>query len=185
MAGEQAVGRGGEVGRLQGAAQVVYGVQQHIELRLALDRREEALLLPGKGRQTDRVALAQGHIAEQQAGIEGVVEVRQFAVLAAHAPAAVEQEDDLLVALVLVLAGDRRALAGGGLPVDLAQAVAVAEFAQLVKLQAQTAAWPLAHAELAEPVVDRHQLRAIQAGEVRVDPGFPGQGQVAARAPQA
>ena len=96
----------------------------------------------------------------------------QIAILAAHAPAAVEQEDDLLVTFVLVLAGDRRAFARGGLPVDLAQGVTIAELAQLVKLQAQAAAWSLAHTELAEPVVHRHQLAAVDAGKVRIDAGF-------------
>ena len=95
----------------------------------------------------------------------------EFAILAAHASAAIEHEDDLLVALVLVLAGNGRALAGGGFPVDLAQAVAFAEFAQLMKLQAQAATLALAHAELAEPVVDRQQLAAVEAGEVGVDAG--------------
>ena len=71
-----------------------------------------------------------------------MVEVRQVAVLAAHAAAAVEQEEDLLVAFVLVFAGDRRAFASGGLPVDLAQGVAVAEFAQLVELRPRPRRWP-------------------------------------------
>lgn len=58
-----------------------------------------------------------------------MVEVRQLVVLAAHAAAAVEQEDNLLVTLVLVLASDGRALAGSGLPVDLAQGVAITKLA--------------------------------------------------------
>ncbi len=100
-----------------------------------------------------------------------MVEVRQLAILAAHAAPAVEHEDDLLVAFVLVLPDDGRALAGRGLPVDLPQAVAFAKLPQLVELQAQAAALPLAHTELAEPVVHRQQLRAVEPGEVRVDPG--------------
>lgn len=100
-----------------------------------------------------------------------MVEVRQFIVLAAHPASAIEHEDDLLVALILVLTGDGRTLAGGGLPIDLAQAVAFTEFAQLIELQAQAAALALAHSQLAEPVVDRQQLPAIQSSEVRVNPG--------------
>ncbi|MNL62006.1 hypothetical protein D3C87_1859870 [compost metagenome] len=57
-----------------------------------------------------------------------MVEVRQFIVLTAHAPAAIEHEHDLLVTLVLILPRNRCALAGGGFPVDLAQAVAFAKF---------------------------------------------------------
>lgn len=83
--------------------------------------------MTGESHQTNSIALTQGYIAEQQAGVEGVVEVRQLAVLAAHVLPAVEHEDDLLVAFVLILAGNRCALPGGGFPVDLAQAVALAK----------------------------------------------------------
>ncbi len=58
-----------------------------------------------------------------------MVEMRQVAILAAHPTAAVEHQHDLLVALVLVLAGDRCTGACGGLPVDLAQGVAFAKLA--------------------------------------------------------
>lgn len=142
-------------------------------------------VVAGEGHGAHRVALAQGHVGQQQAGVEGMVEVRQVAVLAAHAAAAVEQEEDLLVAFVLVFAGDRRAFASGGLPVDLAQGVAVAEFAQLVELQAEAAALAAAYADLVEPVVDRHQFGAVEAGEVRVDAGLAACFQVAALPPQA
>ncbi|MNP37236.1 hypothetical protein D3C76_1306730 [compost metagenome] len=70
-------------------------------------------------------------------------------------PAAVEHEDDLLVALVLILPGNRRALAGGGFPVDLAQAVALAKLAQLMEFQAQAPSLFTTDAKLAEPVVHR------------------------------
>ena len=112
-------------------------------------------MITGKGAQAHGIALAQGHVTEQQAGIERVIEVRQFIVLTAHASATVEHEDDLLVAFVLIFAGNRCALAGGGFPVDLTQTVALTKFTQLVKLQPLAATLPLAHAELAEPVVYR------------------------------
>ncbi|MCY1186377.1 hypothetical protein D9M73_272440 [compost metagenome] len=57
-----------------------------------------------------------------------MIEMRQLTVLAAHASTAIEHEDDLLITLVLVLPGNRCALARGGLPVDLAKAVAFAKF---------------------------------------------------------
>ena len=140
----------------------------------AFDRREVARLFAGKGTQAHRIALAQRDVAEQQAGIERVIEVRQLIILAAHVPAAVEHENDLLISFVLVLPGNRRALAGGGFPVDLAQAVAFAKFAQLMEFQAQAASLSLAYAELAEPVVHRQQLAAVEAGEVGVDAGRVG-----------
>ncbi len=114
-----------------------------------------------------------------------MVEVRQLVVLAAHAAAAVEQEDDLLITFVLILAGDGGALACGGLPVDLAQGVAVAKLAQLMELQAQAATGTLAHAELAEPVVHRLELRAVEAREVGVDAALTLELQHAPGLPQA
>ena len=57
-----------------------------------------------------------------------------------HLPPAVQQEDDLLVALLLVLARHRPAQPRGGLPVDLAQRVALAVLAQLVELEPFAAA---------------------------------------------
>ncbi|MCY1420746.1 hypothetical protein D9M71_363790 [compost metagenome] len=84
-----------------------------------------------------------------------MIEVRQLIILATHVPAAVEHENDLLIAFVLIFPGNRRALACGGFPVDLAQAVALAKFAQLMELQAQAPPLFLADAKLAEPVVHR------------------------------
>ncbi|MNC57503.1 hypothetical protein D3C75_1071690 [compost metagenome] len=100
-----------------------------------------------------------------------MVKMRQFSVLTAHVPAAVEHEDNLLITLVLILPGNRRALAGGGFPVDLAQAVAFTEFPELMELQAQAATLFLAHTELAEPVIHSQQLTAIKAGKVGIDAG--------------
>ena len=54
-----------------------------------------------------------------------------------------------------------------------------------MKLQTQAAAWPLAHTELAEPVVHRHQLAAVDTGKVRVDAGFTACRQVTPGLPQA
>ncbi len=101
-----------------------------------------------------------------------MIEMRQFAILAAHVSSTVEHQQYLLVAFVLILPGDRHALARGGLPVDLSQDVAFAVLAQLVKLHAEPAAWLLAHAEPAQPVVHCHQWSTMQAGEVRVDAGL-------------
>ncbi|MCY1530330.1 hypothetical protein D9M68_655120 [compost metagenome] len=185
LARQQGVGGGAVVGRTQGAVQVIDAIEQHTELGRAFHWRQVAVALGGEGRHAHRVALAQGDVAEQQAGIERVVEVREVAVLAAHAAAAVEEEDDLLVALVLVFAGDRCALACGGLPVDLTQGVAVAEFPQLMEFQPQAPARSLAHAELAEPVIHGLQLGAVEAGEVRVDAGFAGEFEDAPLMPQA
>ena len=140
-------------------------------MRLAFNRGEKARLIAGKGRQTHRITLAQRYIAQQQAGVKSMVEVREVAVLAAHASATVEQKDNLLVAFVLVFAGNWRAFARGGFPVDLAQGVAVAKFAQLLEFLTQATPLLLTHAKLAEPVVYAFKAGVIQAGEVRIDTG--------------
>ena len=99
-----------------------------------------------------------------------MVEVRQLTVMAAHASAAVEHEQDLLIALVLIFPRNGRAVPGRGFPVDLTQAVAFTKFAQLVKLQAQSPTRLLANADLPKPVFDAQQLPVLQPGEIRVHP---------------
>ena len=79
--------------------------------------------------------------------------MRKFVILAAHASTAIKHEHNLLVALILVLPGDGCTLACGGLPVDLAKAVALAKFTQLVKFQPQSTPLVLAYSQLAEPVI--------------------------------
>src|SRR5690606_24652763 len=74
-----------EVGGLQGFRQVVDAVEQGIELFPTLGWRDKTALLGSEAVQPQRVALAQSDIAQQQARIEGVVEVRKGAGLAAHA----------------------------------------------------------------------------------------------------
>ncbi|MNK83129.1 hypothetical protein D3C87_1029280 [compost metagenome] len=150
---QQLRGGGLIVGGALAAVEVINAVEQGVELPGAFHRREVVRCVAGKRTETDRVALAQGDITQQQAGIERVIEVRKLVILTAHAATAVEHEDDLLVALVLILPGYRCALPSSGLPVDLAQAVALAKFAQLMKLQPQATALSLAHAELAQPVI--------------------------------
>src|SRR3546814_6054223 len=62
-------------------------------------------------------------------------------------------------------------MASGGFPVDLAQAVALAKFAQLMKFLPLAPSLALADTQLAEPVVHRQQLTVVEPGEVRVDAG--------------
>lgn len=69
-----------------------------------------------------------------------MVEVRETAFAGQHAPATVEHQQQLLVLLVLVLARDQLARTRGGLPVQLAQAVADAVLAHLVEVGAFTTA---------------------------------------------
>ena len=63
---------------------------------------------------------------------------------------------------------DELAHARGRLPVDLAQRVALAIFAQLVEVEALAAPPPLQHADLRQAVVRGEQRELRQRGEVRV-----------------
>ena len=141
------------VGGFSRGLQVIDRIEQQVQLATALDRLQVARLVAGKRAQPYGIALSQGNVAQQQAGIERVVKMGQFIILAAHVLAAIEHEHDLLVALILVFPGNGRSLAGGGFPVDLTQAVAFTKLAQLVKLQAQSSPLMLAHAQLAQPVI--------------------------------
>ena len=94
-----------------------------------------------------------------------MVEVREFRVLATHASATIEHEHDLLIAFILIFAGTRGALAGGGFPIDLPQAVALAKLAQLMKLQAQPASLPLAYTKLVEALCAEHGINLMKVSD--------------------
>src|SRR6516165_5008287 len=99
-----------------------------------------------------------------------VVRAGQAALARAHALTAVQHEDDLLIALVLIFPRDELSKARRRLPVDLPRAIALPVFAQLVKLQSLAAAAALEHADLREPVVAREQCVLGDLGEVRIHP---------------
>ncbi len=58
-----------------------------------------------------------------------MVEVAQRAVLAAHMPSAIEEENNLLIAFVLKLTGNGGALTGSGFPVDVFEIIAFTKLA--------------------------------------------------------
>ena len=118
---------------------------------------------------------------EQQKRVERVIEVRQRALgrrdrrlARAHSLPAIEQEDDALVALVLVFARDQLAGARRRLPVDLPGRVANAVIAQLQEVESLAAPPPLQHADLREPMIGGEQRVLRDLGEVRVHAHFAG-----------
>ncbi|MCY1435348.1 hypothetical protein D9M71_514400 [compost metagenome] len=64
------------VGAALGALQVVYRVEQDVELAGAFHGGEMARVVAGKSAEADRIPLAQCDVAQQQAGIERVIEMR-------------------------------------------------------------------------------------------------------------
>jgi hypothetical protein len=125
--------------------------------------------MPAHREKAGGVALPHAHVPEQQHGVQHVIEMRQRIVVRAEPAAAIDQEHDVLVALVLVLARDQLPRARSRFPVDLALRVAFAVFAQLVELESFTAARTLQHADLREPLVSREQCVLRKRREVGID----------------
>ena len=126
-----------------------------------------------EGHRADLVAFLQGDVGEQHQRVERGVEVAAAAAggafVGAHASAAVEQEDDALVALVLVLAHDRPALAQRRLPVDVADRVARPVVGELLEIGAAAAHRIALDADLGEAPVAGEPGVARDRGEVRID----------------
>src|SRR5258706_2098981 len=161
-------GRGMVIGRSKRGLRVVEGVQEGVQRRARLARRHEARLGVGEGHESRGIALAQRHVGKEQHGVQDLVEVRKSGVARHHPPPAVDEEHDLLVALVLVLARDEPAAPRRRLPVDLAHRVALAIFAKLVELQARAAPATAQHADVRQPVLDREERVVGHLGEVGV-----------------
>src|SRR5665213_2009267 len=87
-----------------------------------------------------------------------------------HARTAIEEEDDLLVAFILVFPRDELAVARARFPVDLAGRIALPILAQLLEFHALAAPGALQKPNLFEASVEHQQRVVRNAGEVRVDP---------------
>src|SRR5690554_41340 len=96
---------------------------------------------------------------EQKRRVEAVVKMREIPVLGAHAPAAIEHKDDLLVALIFVFAR-------GGFPVDLPAEIALAIIAKMRKFHAAAAPAKLSNAEIADPIGRGEQHEAADGLEI-------------------
>src|SRR5262249_22297549 len=138
---------------------VIDAVEDPVDGRYGFARRQVSRLGVCESHEAHRIALPQRDIGQQEQGVEGVIEMReiartrQAALAGAHALTAVEHEDDMLIALVLVLPRDQLSETRCRLPVDLPRAIALPVLAQLVKLQPLTAAAALQHADLRKAVV--------------------------------
>src|SRR6185436_753241 len=91
------------------------------------------------------------------------------AVVGAHAAAAVDQQHDALVALVLKLADDRLVVPQRLLPVDMPNRVAVAILGELLEVGALAALHERLDADLLEPPVAGQPCIARDLGEIGID----------------
>src|SRR5690606_10815113 len=81
----------------------------------------------------------------------------QLIILGAHTPPTIYQQDNVLIAFILVFARYKFLSARGGFPIQLSQTVSNAVFTQLLKLQTAAAPWFLFYTHLACVVVGREQ----------------------------
>ena len=155
-------------------------VQQNRHRVRALHRRQPTVGA-AEGFHRDLITLPQRHVRDQQHGVENVVELRDPAVERAHPPPGIEQENDRLVALLLIVPADQHLPAGRSLPVDLPQRVAVAVVAELMEIPARSRARAPHDAHRALAVLHGEQRETDHRLVVRIDlhhfsqqvPGLP------------
>ena len=134
LVGEDALGSLGEVAGLGGGLVVVEVIQDDGHGVTAFDGFQPAGLAP-EIEDAYLVPLTQGDVGEKQHGVEAVVELGEFAIEGAHPAAAVGHEQKGLVALLFKLAADEGVAAGGGLPVDAGEGVAILIVAELLEIE--------------------------------------------------
>ena len=137
--------------------------------------RERALLAGGRaeGHRAHRVAVLERHVRQQHHGVQHLVEMcgadRALPIVCAHAPAAVDEQQDALVALVLKLADDRLAQSQRGAPVHVAHRIADAVLGQLLEVRAFAALLVGLDADFLQAAIARKPRVPCHLGEVGVD----------------
>src|SRR4051812_35246438 len=89
-------------------------------------------------------------------------------VVSAHAPAAVDEQHDALIALVLEFAQDGLVLPQRGLPVDVAHRISVAIFGELLEVRALATLLVGLDADFLEPAVAGEPRVTCHLREVRI-----------------
>ena len=117
------------------------------------------ILFAGEGNKPGLIVLEQGDIADDQRGVDGIIQQTQALEGHAHHPAFINQAIHLLGALVLVVIHGQRVggaksggAAGSSLPVDAARVVAGYVRSNLVELQALAHTPDTLHAHFREAV---------------------------------
>ncbi len=72
----------------------------------------------GESHHADLIALAAGHVGEEQGRVDDVIQFGDVGHRALHHPADVQDDHDILASFRLVLNGHRPVAAGRRLPVD-------------------------------------------------------------------
>ena len=113
--------------------QPVKGLVHPRQGRLSFHRRNVGLDPVAEGHQPDIVSLLHRHVAQQQRGIDGVIETRKLVDLRDHQPAAVQHHEDVLAPLRLEVPRHEPAVPGSGLPGGVGRIVAGDIFAQALE----------------------------------------------------
>jgi hypothetical protein len=129
----------------------------------------EPAVVAAEGHGTDAVAFAEGDAAEEEHGIERVVELGELAIEGAEAAAAVGHEDDGLVPLFLEFAAGERVSAGGGFPVDCIERVTLLVVAELAEFAALAVAGAADDAHLGFAVLHSEEGEAEYGFVVWID----------------
>ena len=116
---------------------------------------------------------------QRERGGHGVVELAAGVDPRRHQASAVEQQHHVLAALDLVLRDHQLAAPRGGLPIDRAEGVAVAPFAQRLELGSGAAQLHAAQSRFDDAVAEVELAVALDRGEVGIDADRFGRGEFA------
>jgi hypothetical protein len=134
LVGEDAFGCLDEVAGLSSGLVIVEVVQEGGHGVRALHGFEPAWIT-AKVEDTNLIALAESDVGKQKHGVEAVIELGKFPIEGAHATTTIWNEQEGLVALFLVFATDEGITAGGGLPINPREDIAVLIVAQLLEVE--------------------------------------------------
>ena len=130
---------------------------------------QEGLEMVGKGGKADLILAAKGHVGEDEAGVDGVIEKRHAAEGRLHDATLVNDAVNLLGALVLVGVDHDLVAAGAGFPIDGAIVVAADVLFDVLELGVVPQATDTLNPELGEVMVGGEQLVLVKHEVGRVD----------------
>lgn len=109
-------------------------------------------------------------VAEHDGRVQRAIQIRIDAVsFVSHEATAVDHDHDVLIAFDVELSADKLSLSGGGLPVNLADFIAVPKLSQSFEFSALPRHTDHAYADLGQTILASHQFIAIDSSNVRIN----------------